>query len=173
MRRTTKAMKSLRPLVECAVRGVRASVFGATIAASAATIAHAATCSPTMDKLPFQVRALQTQLMVAALTCDARSEYNAFIQKFQGVLSRNGRALDAQFRRLHGAGSERVLNRFVTELANDSSQDSIRNRDAFCAESLKMLRETVNFHDDEIETFTRQRYATARVEDKVCTAQRM
>ncbi|MBM3488239.1 MAG: hypothetical protein FJX67_16665 [Alphaproteobacteria bacterium] len=173
MRRMAKASNSLRPLVAAAGRGLRSALLGATIAAAATTIGHAATCSPTMDKLPFQFRALQTQLMVAALTCDARSEYNAFVQKFQGVLSRNGRALDAQFRRLHGAGSERILNRFVTELANESSQDSIRNRDAFCAESLKMLRETASFHDDEIETFTRQRYATVRVEEKLCTAQRM
>jgi hypothetical protein len=143
------------------------------LAAMAGSAAQAATCSPTMDRLPFQFRALQSRLMVAALTCDVRSQYNDFVVRFQSALARNGRALDSLFRRLYGAAAERHLNRFITELANDASIDSIGNREHFCADAQATFIRLAGLRDEEVEAFTRERYATAKVEDKVCTASRM
>ena len=154
-------------------RGLRAALAGLALAGMTGSSAYAATCSPTMDRMPFQFRALQSTLMVAALTCDVRNQYNDFVVKFQASLARNGRALDGQFRRLYGAASERHLNRFITELANDASIVSIKNRDGFCDDARKTLQHLAQIGVEEVESFARERFEHARVEEKVCTAQRM
>lgn len=153
-------------------RRLRATVAGVMLAAVAAGSAQAATCSPSMDRLPFQFRALQSRLMVAALTCDVRTQYNDFVVRFQSALARNGRALDGTFRRIYGAAAERQLNRFITELANDDSIASIGDRARFCADAQATFVKLAAMREDEVDAFTRERYASVKIEEKVCTASR-
>ena len=59
--------------------------------------------------------------MVTALTCDARPQYNNYAKKFQNTFVDHGHALKQLFRLSHGAGAEKVLNSYITTLANRAS----------------------------------------------------
>lgn len=79
-------------------------------------------------------RLLQTELMVAALSCgrnDFKSKYNNFVVRFGPALRRNGRTLRAIFRRAYGHNGRRRLDTYVTRLANEASVRSMENT-RFC-----------------------------------------
>src|SRR3546814_2674691 len=59
-------------------------ISGLPAAADAASCAKAA--KPSAGDLSLAVRKLQTRLMVAALTCGARDEYNSFVSRYQPEL---------------------------------------------------------------------------------------
>lgn len=109
------------------------ALAGLPAAADAASCAKAA--KPSAGDLSLAVRKLQTRLMVAALTCGARNEYNSFVSRYQPELVRHGRAMQRHFRKTYGAASTKHLNRYVTELANEASARSIADRANFCADS--------------------------------------
>ena len=83
-------------------------------------------------------RLLQTEMMVAALTCNMRQQYNAAIRAYQKDLVRHGKVLRSMFRRDHGASAQRRLDKYITQLANDASARSNDDRATYCqtAESL-------------------------------------
>lgn len=78
------------------------------------------------------VRILQSEMMVAALSCNMRNSYNTMVVRYQGELVAHGRVLKAMFRRDHGNSAQKELDGFVTQLANDASIRSIKQRQAFC-----------------------------------------
>lgn len=86
------------------------------------------------EKEAMAFRHLQTELMVAALSCgrkEYRNKYNTFVIRYRPALRRNGRILKTIFKRNYGGGSKRQLDRYVTELANDVSVVSMKRAD-FC-----------------------------------------
>lgn len=97
-----------------------------------ATAVDAASCQNDAERTAFHVRSLQTELMVAALTCGNRDDYNEFAIKFKKPLVEQGHHLKRGFRASYGAGAERELNAYVTALANRLSARSVTARDAFC-----------------------------------------
>jgi len=121
-----------------------APVVGGLMAAVVATGAVAAqSCIRSEEKLSIEVRALQTELMVAALSCNASHEYNNFVLRFRPVLTRHGKTLTQYFDRLYGSAAEREVTRYVTGLANRSSLQSVADLNKFCDTTLDTLR-TVN-----------------------------
>lgn len=116
---------------------MRKVVFAAALGAAVlgASAAYAAGCDDKADRTAFHVRSLQTELMVAALTCGARDHYNDFAVKFKNVLVDSGRGLKRQFVSMYGSGAERQLNAYVTALANRLSQRSVAKRDSYCADA--------------------------------------
>lgn len=85
------------------------------------------------------VRILQSEMMVAALTCNMRNRYNTVVVRYQGELVSHGRVLKKMFRRDHGQRAQKELDGFVTQLANDASIRSIREREAFCVNANAMF----------------------------------
>lgn len=85
------------------------------------------------------VRILQSEMMVAALTCNMRNRYNTVVVRYQGELVTHGRVLKKMFRRDHGQSAQRELDGFVTQLANDASIRSIRGRETFCVNAQAMF----------------------------------
>lgn len=86
------------------------------------------------EKEAMAFRYLQTELMVAALSCgrqEYRNKYNAFVVRYRPALRRNGRILKTIFKRNYGNKGKRRLDRYVTELANDVSVRSME-RAEFC-----------------------------------------
>ena len=59
-----------------------------------------------------EVRKVQTTLMVAALSCGNRDNYNKFIVKFKGVLQRHGQVIKRDFIKRYGgvAGKKSLIN---------------------------------------------------------------
>ncbi|RVU36371.1 hypothetical protein EOI86_14275 [Hwanghaeella grinnelliae] len=68
------------------------------------------------------VRFLQSELMVAALACDARQYYGDFVKRYKVSLVSSGRDLKNHFEKAHGQKKGFAeLNRFVTRMANKAS----------------------------------------------------
>ena len=96
------------------------------------------------SKNAFMIRALQTELMVAALTCQIRPEYNAFVTQFKKTIVRNGAALRSYYSRNFGEESERRLNAYVTQLANKASQQTIDARGDYCDQTKDLYSEVLS-----------------------------
>jgi hypothetical protein len=93
--------------------------------------ALAQACVQPAERTAFEVRALQSQLMVAALTCNRDNDYNAFVRKFQGELGASYRTIQTHFRR-SGGNHQRALDSYITQLANEQSQEGVRAGSLFC-----------------------------------------
>jgi len=111
---------------------VFSAVAFAAIGLGAAEAAAQACVNP-REKAAFDLRALQTHLMVGALSCGMHDRYNAFVTRFQTDLAGAHRNLSAYFNRVHGARGQRDLNEYITALANAQSQEGIRHGSSFCA----------------------------------------
>ncbi|HLF58090.1 MAG TPA: hypothetical protein VI732_00505 [Alphaproteobacteria bacterium] len=107
-------MKKCRRLAQVALIATAAQLV-------ASNIAVAATCASPAEKAALDARVLQSELMVAALTCGENARYNAFVQKFEPELVGFGKALRSYFARAYGKAGENELNQFVTRLANGAT----------------------------------------------------
>ena len=64
-----------------------AALYGsAALALAGAPVAFA--CATPSEQAMFDVAGLKSELMVTALSCDADSQYNAFVLRYQGMLRR-------------------------------------------------------------------------------------
>ena len=106
--------------------------------------AMAGNCALVEEKAALDVRALQTQLMVAALSCGEQARYNEFMKKFGKQLSMQGDDLKHYFSRVYSTDSERQKNSFITKLANTSSQLSLKeDEDEFCETASAMFDDVI------------------------------
>ncbi|MBU8539818.1 hypothetical protein [Falsiroseomonas tokyonensis] len=110
---------------------VRLLLAGAAVAIGGPAIAQS--CVQSSERTAFELRALQSQLMVAAITCQRDNDYNAFVRKFQGDLGGAYNTIRTHFRRTQGAQGQRALDGYITTLANEQSQDGIRQGSRFCS----------------------------------------
>lgn len=113
---------------------LRVAAAGA-LAVSFAGGAGAVVCVSAPERDSLSVRTLQTRLMVAALVCEARADYNAFVERFRPQLVGHSGTLKSYFRKAYGAGASRALDAYVTRLANEASVLSSADRAAFCRTS--------------------------------------
>lgn len=111
---------------------VAAALTAASLASTPAFAAEAA-CVKGPDEVALQVRVIQTDLMVAALSCGASARYNEFVKANQPVLMAAHTQLTQFFSKKRGG--QTALNAFITKLANDSSRRSIANIAGFCQET--------------------------------------
>ncbi len=99
-----------------------------------AEIAVAEPCASSVDQGAFDTAALKSELMVVALTCEKRNEYNVFVQRFRPDLMREERALDSWFSRAYGRRARQMHDDYITSLANSESQSGMRRGTLFCQE---------------------------------------
>lgn len=104
-------------------------LLSAPVAAAGVAPAH---CAAAGARDALAARALQTDLMVAALVCDRREDYNDFVRRHRDALAAHGNALRAWFRQEYGRAGETEMNRFVTRLANEASRASNADRALYC-----------------------------------------
>lgn len=115
-----------------------AAVFlGACLTSANAVMAA---CAEPAERTAFEVRRLQTELMVAALSCDLRPEYNAFVRKFGTDLNRGSRDMRSYFRRAHGGAAESRLTTHLTAMANEAALQLVTPGAAFCERALRAYR---------------------------------
>lgn len=103
-------------------------------------IASAQVCVQPAEKTAFDIRALQSQLMVAALACGMQDDYNAFVRKYQNDVATAFRGVAGHFRRTAGAQHQRELDQYITQLANGQSQMSISRGSFFCREQTPLFQ---------------------------------
>ncbi len=110
--------------------------------------AAAQQCLRDAERTAFDLRAVQSQMMVVALVCARQDDYNAFVHRHQRGLLGAYQEMTSHFRRLHGpAAGEAERDRYVTELANTQSQDQLRQGDAFCRNMEPLVRWTLAARD--------------------------
>jgi len=102
-------------------------------AASCGQAFAAPSCAKDDEVTAIQASAIQQQLMVAALTCNAVDNFNAFQRGFATELRISDANLMKMFKRFYGRGGEREYHAFKTRLANDSSMRSIHDNQGYCA----------------------------------------
>lgn len=110
-----------------------ATVAVATLAAGTAWAADQK-CAKAEEMTAMQTAAVQQELMVAALTCNAVTLYNAFVTGYQKELFASDKALQKLYVRMRGGKSGMEgYHAYKTKLANASSMKSIRDITKFCA----------------------------------------
>ncbi len=129
------------PRISLGIRQVRRFGAATLIAVTCSGSVYAAECVAPRERDSQIVRALQSRLMIAAFSCNARTDYNRFVNHYRPHLAYHGSGLRQYFRKKHGRAHKRALNKFVTRLANGASQASINDRGGFCAESRAIFSE--------------------------------
>ena len=116
-------------------RALRAGAVGLVLTAAVSVSGVAQACLGVVapeHTLALSVRTLQSDLMVAALSCNERDRYNAFAVQYRGKLQKYGGELKAYFNKLHGDSATREINSYVTDLANYAAVRHAQDRNAFC-----------------------------------------
>ncbi len=108
-------------------------LMAAAVAAFVPAAAHAS-CATNSEMQAMNLHALKSSLMVAALSCGQQTEYNSFISKNQSLYSSDSQNVKGYFSRQYGGSAEYQMNRFITKLANEASNVSMKQESvAYCS----------------------------------------
>lgn len=142
-----------------------------TIAMSVAATAAlgAQPCMRPQERLAIEVQALKIELSVAALSCDASEDYNAFVRHFRAPLDSHSRTMSAYFARAYGASAaSRETLRFTTKLANQSASASVTDMDVFCADGKATLKRAPTMELQELEALSLSRNSAHEAHLRAC-----
>jgi hypothetical protein len=123
------------------IAGEACVAAGITAWLAAPALAAAPRCVTTHERASLDARLVKEYLMVAALNCDARQQYNSFVTKYEPDLKNHAVVLRRHFARAYGSKSEREIDRYVTAAANEASIVSNADRAGFCRRSTALLNE--------------------------------
>lgn len=97
-------------------------------------------CARPDEVTAIQAAAVQQELMVAALTCNEISRFNAFQTGYSRDLRSSDSTLQRMFMRLYGGRQgQSEYHAFKTRLANNSSIRSIHSNPDFCHEASRVF----------------------------------
>jgi hypothetical protein len=119
-------------------------------------------CASDRDMAALNARVLQTELMVAALSCGEKQRYNSFVNSYQKVLVDRSRAMQALFKRTHGARANTTMNVFITKLANDASQQARDRGDDYCVFAGELFDETFSTPPADLNKVTNKPWIRSR-----------
>ncbi len=114
------------------------TIIAGLVAASIATPAFASCIQPS-EKPGFEIRALQSQLMVVALTCSREDDFNRFVLQNRGVLVGAYNDVQRHFRRVSGGAWQRQIDAYITNAANSHSQVGISQGSLFCSNQAQLF----------------------------------
>ena len=126
---------------------MRLSILVVACTLAAAPLAAAQPCTHPADRAAFDVASLKSQLMVTALTCDAREKYNDFVLRFRGELMRQEHALQDDFARAFGRRGQQQHDDYITLLANAQSEAGVHDGTLFCRRNAALLDEVLALPD--------------------------
>jgi hypothetical protein len=141
-------------------------------------VAAGAACFNQPEWVSAHVRMLQTELMVAALQCkdvpgrDFTPQYNAFVGKYGSYLRMNAERLKGYFQRHYGGGSTRQMDLYITKIANDVSEQSMRSL-SYCDESVGLFQNTLQVDPKEFELFSVDRIVDKNAIGDFCSGPRV
>lgn len=134
------------------LRGLALGVAGLTL--MAASPASALMCASPSEQSALDARVLQTELVVAALTCGQQINYNAFVTKFRAALTVRGQRLRHLFEREYGVSATRRLDHFMTRLANEASYRSLMQGTSYCTATEAQFAFAMQYEPRELESLT-------------------
>ncbi|WP_431284009.1 hypothetical protein ACQW02_04180 [Humitalea sp. 24SJ18S-53] len=136
------------------------------VAASIAAPAVAQSCMPAAQRAAFDMRALQSQLMVAALSCDKYTEYGQFMNRNQTELRTTLTTIRTYYR-----GNSTAVDNYITTLANTHSQEGIRQGSHFCRDVGALFQEALAANGREgLQQVTANRRIATLQEAPACAA---
>ncbi|HQT74081.1 MAG TPA: hypothetical protein PLX84_09075 [Acidiphilium sp.] len=131
------------------------------LSAALAYAGPASACLTPTNQEALEVIGLKSTLMVSALTCGQRGEYDRFMTRFQPYILREQHVMDAYFRTRHGRAFHHYEDNYVTNLANVQSTAGIHQGSAFCASSAQLFGKVLATPDQaSLTMFARQHPAT-------------
>lgn len=104
-------------------------------------------CGKPAEQAAFGVAGLKSQLMVTTLSCNADEKYNAFIKRYRKDLLANETVLNSYFSRAYGRAAVSQHDEYISNLANQSSQVSLRAGAQYCAQNLSLFDEVLALKD--------------------------
>lgn len=102
-----------------------------------------ATCLRPAERTAFDIRALQSQLMVVALSCQQHDSYNAFVTRFRSQLGEAHRGVTGYYQRASGRQAQREMDQYITNLANNQMQVGITQGSHFCQNQLPLFQQAM------------------------------
>ncbi|MGE4480977.1 hypothetical protein [Acidocella sp.] len=113
----------------------------------------------------FNVISLKSALMVAALSCNQRDQYDAFMHSFQPHVLAAQRTMDAYFHKASGRYSgQKMEDSFITLLANNQSVSGIAQGQIFCLNNQAEYKAVLAIKTpQELDSFVTNQPPTARV----------
>jgi len=122
---------------------------------------NASACLNQSSTQALDVVGLKSALMVSALTCGQRAQYNQFMNRFQPTVLHAQHQVDAFFRRQHGRFFHRYEDRYVTNVANVQSSAGISQGVNFCSQSMVLFGRVLGLHNAAaMEKFAQQQPAS-------------
>jgi hypothetical protein len=91
-----------------------------------------AACVSPRTQQALEVVGLKSTLMVSALACGDRAQYNQFMTRFQPHVFSQLHVLDGYFKQLHGKRGQTHEDDYMTSLANVQSTAGIHEGTDFC-----------------------------------------
>ncbi|HWL79804.1 MAG TPA: hypothetical protein VNR89_02515 [Roseomonas sp.] len=131
-------------LARGARRGLAGLLMLSTLCASTGALAAPFRCTSEEQQKMFEISALKTELMVVATTCDTEDAYNAFITRYQPVLSSNDHSVISHFTSRDRRAGQKANDTFITNLANARAQEANRVGADFCARNAVLFKEVMS-----------------------------
>jgi hypothetical protein len=142
---------------------------GAGAATKSKAKAKAKVCANDRDMAALNARVVQTELMVAALSCAETPRYNQFATSYQDVLAARGGDLRAFFTRTMGRRGITRMDSLVTQLANDASKQSQMRADTYCQFAGDLFEKVLQTPPQNFNTVTGEEWVLARHGYAACT----
>lgn len=134
--------------------------------------AEAASFCTTPDEMAaLRTAAVQQELMVAGLTCQASDAYNRFVLAYRPELQESDADLKAYFVRREGTKGEAAYDTFKTKLANLSSLSDIANTGGYCASTRSAFALALTSHQSLASFVADQRLMIALPDQQLCSAE--
>ena len=131
-------------------------------AAAAASKAKAKACANDKDMAALNARVVQTELMVAALSCAEAPRYNQFTSSYRQILTDRAGDLKAFFQRTNGSRGVTRMDSLVTQLANDASKQSQMHADTYCQFAGELFEKVLQSPPQQFNAVTDQEWVQAR-----------
>jgi hypothetical protein len=106
-------------------------------------VADAQSCVQPPERTAFDIIALKSTLMVAALSCNQQPAYNKFMKRFQPGMLAEQHVMDGYFAHVYGLYSQMQEDSYVTTLANSQSEASISIGTAYCGDSVQLFKQVL------------------------------
>lgn len=136
----------------------------------------ASRCLTDEERTAVHVRMLQTELMVATLSCrrtgqgrNLPTQYDAFMRKHKEGLANSSRLIQSYFAVRHGSDWEPKLHAFTTALANDASKRSM-DSPTFCAEAVAVFRDALKVAPRDLGSWSSHRASSRSASLDPCEA---
>lgn len=149
-------------------RFLRGKIFAATMTTMLIG-GNALACVPRSTQQALDVIGLRSTLMVSALACGMRPQYDAFMHRFQPHVLAAQHEMDAYFHRLHGRAGQRHEDTYVTGLANVQARAGEIQGPHFCDSSRTLFNKVLALKtESELNNFAMQSPARQPIVTVAC-----